>query len=315
MKWKMFLVRKLPYLAAIVALLVPISWLSMPPSGQGTQEASPGGQLAQLRAEYGLAQASLGPIDPTSETIRLATLGLRPVAANMLWYKANEFKKKEDWYNLKATVDTVTKLQPHFISVWRFQAWNLAYNVSVEWDDYRDRYFWVKSGIEFLEEGTRINRKEATLPWDTGWFISQKMGKSDESKEFRVLFVDDDEFHNNPKRQQVLGLAQSRDERDSWLAGKRYYQVAQSMVDSDPAHVRVKGLSANVMHAEIPLNQIHYAEALVKEGTYGEKARQAWAKALREWAGDGADSYGQRLLATPAGAQRMNDFEKYDGIA
>ena len=52
MKWKRFLYRKLPYLAAIVLLLVPISWLSMPRSGKPNAPGySPGGQLAQLRSE------------------------------------------------------------------------------------------------------------------------------------------------------------------------------------------------------------------------------------------------------------------------
>jgi|GEM_PF-581532 len=312
MKWNRFLYHKLPYLGAIVLLLVPISWLSMPRSGKTNDPAhSPGGQLAQLRSEYGLAQDSLGDIDPTSETIRLTTLGLRPVAANVLWYKANEFKKREDWHNMMATVDTITKLQPHFISVWRFQAWNLSYNVSVEWDDYRDRYSWVIRGIDFLYKGTEKNRKEPTLLWDTGWFVSQKIGKSDEHADFRKLFRDDEDFHK--KYSDKMGVPV--EDRDSWLVGKSFYLRAQKMVDDDPAHVRIKGLSANVMHAEVPLNQIHFAEALVKEGSFGERSRQAWAKALREWAGEGPDSYGQRLLATPAGALRMNDFDKYNGQA
>ena len=54
---------------------------------------------------------------------------------------------------MKATVDLITKLQPHFLSVWTFQGWNLAYNVSVEWDAPEDKYEWIKQGIKFLQEG------------------------------------------------------------------------------------------------------------------------------------------------------------------
>ena len=142
--------RKLTYLGAIVVLAFPIVWLSVPAT-----TSKPGGKLAQLRKENKLSQVNLGEVDPASETIKLATLGLRGVAVNVLWEKANEFKKKEDWTNLTATLEQLAKLQPNFITFWKFQAWNLTYNVSVEFDDYNDRYYYVRRGIEFLQEGER----------------------------------------------------------------------------------------------------------------------------------------------------------------
>ena len=129
-------------LVGIVALLLPLSLLSQPADTEG-----PGGMLARMRAERGLSQANLGEIDPTSETMRFATLGLKNVAVALLWDRANHYKKVEDWANLSATLEQMTKLQPNFYSVWDFQAHNLSYNISVEFDDYRDRYAWVIKGI------------------------------------------------------------------------------------------------------------------------------------------------------------------------
>ena len=129
-------------LVAIGVLLIPLSVLSQP-----ADSSSPGGLLAQMRAEEGLSQANLGEIDPTSETMRLATLGLKNVAVTLLWDRANYYKKVEDWTNLSATLEQMTKLQPNFYSVWDFQAHNLSYNISVEFDDYHDRYAWVIKGI------------------------------------------------------------------------------------------------------------------------------------------------------------------------
>ena len=65
-------IRKIIYAVAIAALLLPLSWLSQPATTQ-----SDGGVLAQMREEHHLSQADLGEIDPTSETIKLATLGMR----------------------------------------------------------------------------------------------------------------------------------------------------------------------------------------------------------------------------------------------
>ena len=83
---------KVAYACAIVVLLLPLSYLSQPRTTE-----SPGGKLAQLRDEYGLSQADLGEIDPTSEALKLVTLGMRGPAANIMWQKANEYKKTEDW--------------------------------------------------------------------------------------------------------------------------------------------------------------------------------------------------------------------------
>ena len=96
-------------LLAIAVLLVPLSALSQP-----ADSASPGGYLARLRTQFGLSQANLGEIDPTSETIRLATLGLKNIAVTLLWDRANHYKKVEDWTNLSAALEQMTKLQPNF---------------------------------------------------------------------------------------------------------------------------------------------------------------------------------------------------------
>ena len=66
--------------------------------------------------------------------------GFRGIVADFLWIRAEEYKKEHDWDRLEATVELITKLQPHFLSIWTFQGWNLAYNVSVEWDAPEDKY-------------------------------------------------------------------------------------------------------------------------------------------------------------------------------
>jgi hypothetical protein len=173
--------RKVIYLAAMIPILAALAYLGLPATGKvGDKNHRAGGKLARLRATHELSQASLGEIDPASETMKLATLGLRPVAANLLWDKANEYKKIQAWDALSATLNQISKLQPNFITVWEFQAHNLSYNVSVEFDDYRQRYHWVKKGIEFLLVGAQYNKKEPKLPWNLGWFTGQKIGRADE---------------------------------------------------------------------------------------------------------------------------------------
>jgi len=234
-----------------------------------------------MRAKHGLSQAQLGEIDPASESIRLATLGMRGIAANLLWGRANEYKMKKDWTNLSATLNQLVKLQPNFIAVWRFQAWNLAYNVSVEFDDYRDRYHWVIRGINFLIDGTEWNDRQPRLHWDIGWFIAQKIGRADEHRQFRRLFREDDEFHRRnalfhpPDRYPVL------DDRDNWLVGKQWFLGAENLVDN--AGASMSGLSPLLFRSDAPMTQINYSGAIQDEGVFGERALRAWEVAAREW--------------------------------
>jgi len=299
--------RKVVYLVIMVALVPLLFWLGQPPApGVRGEKGSPGGVLSQLRNEYGLSQAQLGQLDPASETIKLATLGLRGVATVLLWEKADEYKMKKDWTNLAATLNQLIKVQPNFASVWRFQGWNLSYNVSVEFDDYRQRYHWVIKGIEFLQDGIEYNRREPILKWDVGWFISQKIGRADEWKQYRRLFKADDDFHD------TRALPDDSDkwlipERDNWLVGKEWYHSAERLVDAGNP-VRSSPL---VFRADAPMCQMNYAEALEKDGTFGEKAKQKWREAAEEW-----HAYGS--LDLPASENvfiRLNDQETHQARA
>jgi hypothetical protein len=282
--------RKIAYLAAIAVLLFPLAWLSEPATVTD-RGIDPGGKLAQLRDEYRLGQANLGEIDPASETMKLATLGLRGVAMNLLWEKANHYKKTEDWTNLTATLDQLAKLQPNFITFWKFQSWNISYNVSVEFDDYRDRYHYVRRGIEFLEQGERYNKENPHLLWDLGWFIGQKIGRADEHVQYRRLFKTDDDFHPDDR---------PPDKRDNWLVGKEWYLHGVDVVDNKGRSIGKK--SPKVFFSSPAMSQINYSEAIETEGFF-DKARSGWARAAREW-----HEFGERMIEHSTGVElQLND--------
>jgi hypothetical protein len=258
--------RKVIYGVLIATLLFPLSLLSAPATVR-----SPGGVLAKLRSEARLGQGDLGEVDPASETIKLATLGLRGLAVNLLWDKATHFKKVEDWTNLAATLEQLAKLQPNFVTFWKYQSWNLSYNVSVEFDDYNDRYYWVRRGIQFLEQGTRYNRENPALLWELGWVLGQKIGRSDEKSQYRRLFKADDEYHP---------IDRAPADRDNWLCGKVEYLNAVSAVDEKGRDLGKK--SPAVFYSSPSKSQMSYSEAIEDEGLF-QKAVAGWAKAEKEW--------------------------------
>jgi hypothetical protein len=177
----------------------------------------------------------------------------------------------------------MTKLQPNFYSVWDFQAHNLSYNISVEFDDYHDRYAWVMKGIEFLRQGVALNLREPRLLGRMGWFIGQKIGRSDEKKQYRRLFKADDDFHERDRPGRTLP------ERDNWLVGREKYLAGQQLADSG-APLKTTPL---IFHSEPMMMAINHARALKEDGVFGETAREAW-----QLAGDEMRRYSVREIPT-----------------
>jgi hypothetical protein len=190
----------------------------------------------------------------------------------------------------------MAKLQPHFVSVWEFQSHNLSYNVSVEHDDYRFRYLWVKKGIDFLIKGTRYNRREPRLFWTVGWYTGQKFGRSDEHRQFRQLFAEDSDFHDLLSSYVAVDSdgRGARGQPDNWLVSKLWYQKAYDLIDSQG--VPLRGKSPHIFFVDGPKAQMNYAAAIEDDGFLDEKAEYAWREA-----GDDLRAYGNRVFPSTWG--------------
>lgn len=322
-------VRKVVYGSMIVLLWFPLSFIGQPPSVNREGERS-GGLLSNMRDENALSQAQLGQIDPTSESMRLATLGLRGVAVNVLWTMANHYKKVEDFESFAATVNQITLLQPNFVTVWEFQAHNESYNVSVEYDHYKMRYAWVKKGIDLLIRGTQYNSKDTRLLNYLSWFFGQKIGRSDEQRQFRELFRNDRDYHaqlanhmdmEDPEIMGAMMLAPSEsaagsspEERvsvtrpDNWLVGRKWQLRAVNLVESKKG-VAIRGKSPVLFYADAPMLRINYCKAIEDEGVlYGNVPTTAWQIAGNDWR-----EYGGRPIPTSWGHNiYLNDQERLE---
>ncbi|HEV3162645.1 MAG TPA: hypothetical protein VGZ22_01295 [Isosphaeraceae bacterium] len=255
-----------------------------------------------------LGEAAIGQVDTGSFMLKLALLGgARGVAANVLWTRAIDLQKVQEWDRLKATVDLITKLQPHFLAVWTFQSWNLAYNVSAEWDAPEDKYEWIKQGIKFVEQGVDLNRKSPDLIWDTASIYYHKIGFADEAIILRRLFRDDDDekFKTSPidglPRNDNFQLAYGWFVRSVNLVDSGQNRVATEMeneVNYVDAPVQRKGRPGDLNFRSMPAHaQTRYAAGLEKQSvlgvpaTFGEVARNEWYKTFDEWVKFGSYEY------------------------
>ena len=260
--------------------------------------------LNRKKVDLDLGEAAIGQVDTGSFMLKLALLGgARGIAANVLWQRAEELKREQDWDRMASTVDLITKLQPHFLSVWTFQGWNLAYNVSVEWDAPEDKYQWIKKGIVFLEDGVKKNAKSPDLIWDTAWTYYHKLGFADESIILRRLFHDDDDEDFKSYIDPETNLKVIRN--DNFQLAYGWFSRSVALVDAgeqrlataaeanmdyvDPTPQR-KGRPGDLAFRSMPAHaQTRFASSLEKmsmidiPATFGEVAKNEHRRAFNEW--------------------------------
>ena len=273
--------RKFAYLAAVISLLIPIIVLGMPASEQNAagDEADNGGVIARQRHEFGLGEGTLGDIDPASSSMNLMLLGLRGVAANQLWLEAVNQKDRKQWNELEQTTNSIILLQPHFVQVWRFGGWNMAYNVSAEFDADEDRFAWVKKGAKFAKKGTDRNQLASELFHERGDYVGNKIGHSDEWRQFRRFFITDP---NEALWDGGPDTDLNPDGIDNYLVAKQLYEQANE-VDKMPNSIDQKKMADALFRAYAPRSLYDMAMARQKEGRLDDVTRDWWAKAYDEW--------------------------------
>jgi len=134
--------------------------------------------LNQDRDRLGLTR--IPPLENAPPVLAFTTValgGFRGLISNALWIRANDLQDEDKFFEMAQLADWITKLEPHFVQVWLVQAWNMAYNISVKFSNYSDRWRWVKRGIELLrDDGLRFNPNEVLIYRELAWFFQHKMG-------------------------------------------------------------------------------------------------------------------------------------------
>ncbi len=136
--------------------------------------------LHRERIELGMVRAEgLEGAPPGLAFTTVAFGGFRGLIANGLWTRAVRLQDRGEYFEMVSLADWITKLQPDNGLVWAMQAWNLTYNLSVQFDAPPDRWLWVRSGIGLLrDEGLRYNPNSVDLYRELAWFFQDKIGSN-----------------------------------------------------------------------------------------------------------------------------------------
>jgi hypothetical protein len=136
------------------------------------------GSLNRDRDRLGLTRVQ--PLESAPPVLAFTTValgGFRGLISNLLWIRAGDLQDQDKFFEMAQLADWITKLEPHYVQVWLVQAWNMAYNISVKFTDYNDRWRWVKRGIELLrDQGLPANQNEVLIYRELAWLFQHKMG-------------------------------------------------------------------------------------------------------------------------------------------
>ena len=131
------------------------------------------------RQDMGLILDKPENVPPSLAFATIATGAFRGLLVDVLWIRADNLKEEGQFFDAKQLAEWITILQPRFATVWEFQAWNMAYNISVTIPATRpdQRWRWVKNGYELLrDKGIEKNPRSILLYRELARTFQHKIG-------------------------------------------------------------------------------------------------------------------------------------------
>ncbi|MFH0965187.1 MAG: hypothetical protein V2A58_14400 [Planctomycetota bacterium] len=140
-------------------------------------------QIDRLRSEEGHVEGRF-EISPM-EVIGSGLIGgFRAPVVDYYWMKMIKLENDREYYDIPRVADLITKLQPNFPEVWVFNAWNLAYNIAVEWKAREDRWYYIRQGIETMKRGLQKDPQSVELEYYLGWLYFHKVSSDTGDPEY-----------------------------------------------------------------------------------------------------------------------------------
>lgn len=138
------------------------------------------GPINQMRSDLQLTanRETLAGMPPRIAFTYAMMGSFRGLMVDVLWGRATKLKEEGKFYEAMQLSSWICDLQPRFAQVWAFHAWNMAYNISVATHTERERWMWVRAGIELLRDrGIPLNPASTQLYRELAWIFLHKVGQ------------------------------------------------------------------------------------------------------------------------------------------
>ena len=113
--------------------------------------------------------------------------GFRGILVDLLWLRAMKLQDDGKYFELVQLSDWIGLLEPYVPAVWKFNAWNLSYNISVEFPTGEERWNWIYQGIKLLrDKALKYTPNSAEIYQELSWIQFHKI--SDTMDEFNAYY-------------------------------------------------------------------------------------------------------------------------------
>lgn len=162
------------------------------------------------------------PASQATSTSWLFAGAFRGIAADWLWIRMSLRTDEGKYFEIQPLAAMISTLEPDIPEVWTYQAWNMAYNISILFPDLSEQYVWIMRGIHLLKnEGLKSNPHSALITFELAWFYFHKInasmgGTNDGMKAIYSAAISDQLKSKRPE--QCLGIP-----ADEWIAFTQSY--------------------------------------------------------------------------------------------
>jgi tetratricopeptide (TPR) repeat protein len=230
--------------------------------------------LNEVRRASGMQEVDVTKLPTLGAASLFLMGGFRGVAVDVLWIEAMELHQSRRYAEERALIELIGDLQPNYISVWIFQAWNVSYNISVQYNDPREQWKWVKDGIAYLNKGLKLNPGNGDLLFYMGWLYYDKV-------------------HQNPYFEEAL----DREEHlNNFEEAAKYFEEArkiggvtvfgQWVVESCPSHAYLARAGQILARSELADNLTFPPKTLAKAEVFTRKSREEADALIARWPKD-----------------------------
>jgi len=109
-------------------------------------------QIQKIRKSSLPEEKRLKKLPPEIAFTTVLLGGFRGILTDFLWIRARKLQEEGKYFELVQLSNWIGLLEPNLPKVWIFNAWNLSYNISVEFPTPEERWNWIYQGIKLLRD-------------------------------------------------------------------------------------------------------------------------------------------------------------------
>ena len=135
---------------------------------------------AQIKTESSLPQeTALRKLPPELVFTTVLLGGFRGILVDILWMRARQLQEEGKYFELVQLSDWIGLLEPYIPEIWVFNAWNLSFNISVEFPTPEERWNWIYQGIKLVrDKALKYLPDSAKIYQEISWIHFNKISGS-----------------------------------------------------------------------------------------------------------------------------------------